>query len=237
MLEFNTIITEGEKTYLFAENDYNRQAAKIDELQALCAAIPSALEGSDLEVDLAAVKAIYHSGGVGLQNLLESVVIANMERLKLPSFMRSTYMAGAKTSLSQNVWQRVHEIYNNIRKVSDAIPVDPDTDLHFENGVVTLDADAIRERMRPHFSLTISNEDKDNAAKILELAAQVRELELSGLNALELLGMFYKEEETPAPSSLSVLRPVVLKRHKAGKVESYVCMPSWDHAQMYTTAQ
>lgn len=237
MLTFDTIIEKDGKTYLFAQADFEKKAAKLAELQDLCNQIPAVLAGADLDVSPDAVKAVYNSGGVGLQNVLENAVIATMERLQLPAFMRATYLQGAKTALDTIVFQKVGAIHTAICTAADGIPVDLDTDMRLEDGAVILDCDTIREKMRPAFSLSVSDDDKANAEKVLALAAQVRELELSGLNALELLGVFYKMEDTPAPLSLSAILPVVLKRHKAGQVQEMVCMTSWEHMQMYSAAK
>lgn len=212
---FTTIIEDGERIYLFAENDYNRKALKVNDLQSAFSQIVDFLAGRDYPVNAQWVQAVAQGGsqGQGLKALVAESVKAEIARLKIPAFMRGKYEQIAD-EIPDDTLRRAGELYELVSTISNEIPFDPEKDLAVSDEGAKVDADAILSRARESCIFEVSGSIKADAEKILELAKAVRKMELNGLNALELVAKFAANEETPSP--LSLYSSVVLRRHSPG---------------------
>ena len=220
MLTYSTIVEKDGKTALFAETEFQRKVSQIADLNGVLARIGNYLKAYAFPVELPWITAIVTAGSPGLRGIMEKSVDAEMERLKLPAYMRNTYQAGAVQSLTPEDWAGADRLHADCRTFADGLPVDASDIIINGDGLPAVDTQVVTERLRPFYVRELTEEEKANASKLVELSREIRALELQGVNALEIIFGLYRTDDTPAP--LSLFSAFVSRYHSPGKLSGAV---------------
>lgn len=216
-LDYSSIIVEEGKEFLF---DAKREARLIDKLNALqddFKAIVAFLQEHELPVNRDNVRAVAYQGGKALFEIVKDATEKEIARLKVPAYLAEQFRRSANEAFSHDVWQMADGLALRVGNDEDGLSIRNENYI-FKGGEFTINADAVRERIRQDCRVLITDEMKMEAEKVLELAKAMRELELTGVNCIELATRYAKCEDTPARASL--FRDICFRRHLPGQINA-----------------
>ena len=214
LIEFTSIIEENGKRFLFDEHLAASRCAQVDALESDLEAIQDLLKESGLPCHEESVMAIATNGSPGLESVVEKDALEQAKKTGLSDFIRGNIIRLALSSVPDEVREKADELHRNAARDLNGLPVMP-KDYIWHNGRI-LDADAIKAKIAAGCRREITKEDAKIGVKILDLAKQIRALEMAGINGMELVGKYLRADEHPA--DLALYRDIATRRHLPGVV-------------------
>lgn len=215
-LDFNSILKEDGEMYLHNEKQEHLLGAQLERLEATYQAVRALLEKTDLPTNPEYIQAVAREGRDGLEAVVRDMTEKTIKRLAVPRYLAESFRRNAPGDIPGESYQEADELRARIANDEDGLAVQPG-DFVFREDTI-LDTDAIRARFIQGCRIRITEGMKAEADKVLQLANELRALELTGLNGIELATKYARAKEgTPSPSSL--YRDLIFRRHAPGRLE------------------
>ncbi len=215
MLNYTQLVENKEKTYLYDENAEGLRLRQLDELAATYVYARDRLAGANYPFNAKWILTIARHGSEGLARLARSDAREAAVRMQMPPYLVDGFVQSAADGIPADLRRAADEIAWRVGRACDGLPLAP-SDVHAsEDGErVEIDRPAVVERIAQACRVEVTGEMRAAASELLEIAARLREIELTGLNALELVERW---ADTPAaPDECAVLGAVLLRRHPVG---------------------
>lgn len=229
-MNYTKLLKKDGKTFIFDEGLYNEKAAQLSRLQSAYLDVRTMLIECGLPAEKAWINAVIDSGADGLASALHQSVTKEIKRLSVPFYMADTYQAAAREHIAPEAWKKADELRMAVTRETDGLPLQAG-DISITEHAITIDTEAILARIEAACLLEITPERMADAEKVLQIAADVRALELAGVNALELVKKYMDAPERPA--QLELYADAATRRHLPGQISQVIQMPLATFASMY----
>ena len=214
-LNFDSILREGGEQFLHNKKQENLLAAQLERLEEAFKAVRALLERCDLPASPDYIKRVAREGRDGLEAVVREMTEKTIKRLAVPRYLAESFRRNAPGEIPAESYQEADELRSRIANDEDGLAVQPGDFIFREDTI--LDIPAVFARIVQGCRIRITDGMKAEADKVLQLANELRALELTGLNAIELATRYARAgEDTPAPSSL--YRDLIFRRHAPGRL-------------------
>ena len=212
-LDFNSIIEEGGVQFLYNESQENILKAQLERLDGYYKDIRALLQKTDLPTNPDYIRRVAREGSDGLRGIVVEMTEKHIIRLSIPSYLAESFRRNAPSEIPQGTWNEADELQRKITADEDGLPILADDYIFQEDAIIN--ADAIAKRISEGCRIPITDTMKAEADKVLQLAKELRALDLTGLNCIELATKYARSgEEHPTPVSL--FNDITFRRHTPG---------------------
>lgn len=229
MNNYTKIIEKDGKVFLFDPDRADSIVINLDALRAAYDAIPGVIERTGNSVTSEAVRAVAEEGAEGLQRIEQAAFDQAANKLGIPPRFRAS-LAGTCPPIDPEIAEVANRIHKEIITASKALPM-KDSDISFtKDGKVSIDEEAIAERINALCSVEVTPEMQKEAATLCDIITRLRLLDDSGLRVKDilksLLGDYLAPGKRPELTDLT-LYVATNKRHnsreyvKASNPEKY----------------
>ncbi len=215
-IDFNSILKDGGERYLHNQKQENLLGAQLERLEGTYKAIRDLLERTDLPANPDYIKRVAREGRDGLEAVVREMTEKTIKRLAVPGYLAESFRQSAPGNIPGESYRDADTLRTRIANDEDGLPIEPG-DFVFREDTI-LDTEAILARIRQGCRIRITPEMEAEADKVLQLAKELRALELTGLNGIELATRYARAGDTPAPSSL--YRDLIFRRHAPGRMDN-----------------
>ena len=213
-INYSSIVIKDGKRFLCDEHFQSRRCAQVEALEADLQAVRDFLTNGGFPSNEDTIMAVANNGAIGLQDALEAEATAQVKKSKMSDFVKASLVRFALSSLTEEVREQADHLSDRFHRDGDGLPVRSE-DYFLKDGRI-LNGEAIKARVAEACRREVTEDDIEMAETILTLANEIRELELRGINARELVGKYVTTAEAPAP--LEIYRDIVTRRHRPGFV-------------------
>lgn len=210
--DFNSIYQENGEQFLRNEFGENRLCSRLERLEEHYEGVRALLQECDLPANSDFTQRVARGGRDGLEGVVREMTEKTITRLCIPSYMADSFRRSAPEEIQSESYQLADKLRDKIADIEGELPINAEDYIFTEESV--LDIDAIRTRIFQGCRIRITKEMKAEADKVLRVADELRDLELSGLNCIELASRYARAKEAPAPAFL--YRDIVFRRHAPG---------------------
>lgn len=203
-VNYQELIEREGKTFLFDRRTYEARCGQLTELRKTYDEIRRFLSDNDFSTNEGWVEAVAKDGADGIRKLLVKEVETDAKRLKLSSRVAEKWKRESLNELSKDVQRTANELRTAVVNLSEGLPP-----FSYFDADTTIDA-----QIRSGCEFEITDRIRSEASQVIELAGQIRKLELDGLNAVELTSKYARTDHTP--EDLQLFRDVATRRHRNG---------------------
>ena len=214
---FTNIIEEGGKTFLIDSALVESRTRQLRQLNEEYGKVIDLLTSAKLPIERDWCIAIAEKGADGLEAILKQKAEAEIERLQIPAFLQGPFKRTAISEVDSATWREADSLHLNIATLSDGLPTQfwqfaPDNKKAPKTFFPPEAYDAIKQSAK----VEVAPELMEQSAKVWKLSREVRELELAGCNAMELIEQYCTREQQP--QRLQSLCDIMQQRHDPGTV-------------------
>lgn len=214
-LDFNSIVEEGGIQFLYNEYWENILKEQLVRLDGHYKDIRALLKKTDLPSNPDYIRRVAREGSDGLRGIIVEMTEKHIIRLSIPSYLAESFRRNAPTEIPLETWNQADELQRRITADEDGLPIQADDYIFQDDNIIN--ADAIDKRISEGCRIPITDTMKAEAEKVLQLAKELRALDLTGLNCIELATKYARSgEEHPAPASL--FNDISFRRHTPGRM-------------------
>jgi hypothetical protein len=193
--------------------------AQIGELQIVLDDCVDFLRDGDFPNSPDDVFEVLDRGRDGLLNVVWNRADQEAKRLKCRPYVAQTWREQEREAVTPEQWDKADALKRRHDHASDGLALDRKTEIHItEDGRPLVDAKAIAERIDKSCTITVTDEMKADLNHLLDIADQIKALELRGINAVELVEKFVRTNEKPA--DVELYKAIVFRRHAAGTIHN-----------------
>lgn len=215
MLNYSAIITEEDgKIFLCDVDTETRRCTQARELETDLQGVRKMLRDFGYPDTRQWVEAVRDNASEGLRTMVAAVAKETAGKLDVPAFMVPSFIKSTAEMIPAGAMEAADSLSAKIARDLDGLPVRPEAWVWMDDRIIDVDRislDVIAATRRE-----VAAEDVELSKKILSLAGELRALELSGLNAIELAGKYARMEGKPAEFDL--YNDVATRRHLPGVV-------------------
>ncbi len=213
-LDFNSIIKVDGEQYLHNERQEEILNARLERLEGHYKAVRELLTRADLPANPDNIRNVAKNGDDGLKAVVLDMTEKTIVRLCIPRYLADSFRRNAPTEISAELYQEAHDLSFRISADEDELPISADDYIFTDEFII--DLRAVRERISEGCRIRITEGMQVESEKILQLAKSLRALEMTGLNAVELVTKYARSADAPAPVSL--FRDLAFRRHEPGRM-------------------
>ena len=198
--------------YLYDESKKGILCHRVDELENTYREIRELLSQNDYPISPDWIHAVAHRGADGFQQIIIKDTEDEAKHLKVSLRIAEQWKRMAIQEVPQEMWGKCDSLHSKISGLSDGLPR-----LSYgytDTEGVTIDKESAEKEIKSACSCAVTDEMKADADTILTIANKVRELELKGINARELIGKYALRND--APDGLELYRDMATRRHAQG---------------------
>lgn len=215
-IDFNNIFKDGGEQYLHNQKQEALMGAQLERLEGAYKAIRDLLERTDLPANPEYIKRVAREGRDGLEAVVREMTEKTIKRLAIPGYLAESFRKNASGEIPGKSYQEADDLRHRIANEGEGLPIESGDFVFREDSI--LDTEAVLVRIRQGCRIRITPAMEAEADKVLQLAKELRALELTGLNGIELVTRYARAEGTPAPSSL--FRDIIFRRHAPGRLDN-----------------
>ena len=219
MLPFfnSSLITENGEMRLRDDNSIGTLVSRIGELQIILDDCAVFLRTNDFPASEDDIFEVLHHGRNGLLTVVWKRADQEAKRLNCRPYVAQTWREQEREAVTPEQWNKADSLQNTFDRIADGLGLDMSTDISTtEDGRLIVEATVMAKRIESAYTIAITDEMKLDLAKLLDLADQVKALELRGINAMELIEKIVSAKERPTDPEL--YKAIVFRRHSAGTI-------------------
>ena len=216
---YTQLIEKEGKTFLF---DPDRAAAlekSVDRLQTALSRIIPMLEENELPTDPETVKAVANDGGHALIEIDARLNEEFLKSMRVQQRRRAALVQRGRDQFDQELLRTANDINRDITSAAAEIIGFSDEDITFSNDGPTVNRERIAEKIFSLCSVEVSERHQAEAEKLKSVILAIRDLEDSGLNAIEsikgLVGNWLAPSKRPGLDKLSLYVSTMTHRHNS----------------------
>lgn len=188
---------------------------QIGELQIVLDECVAFLHDGDFPASVDDVLEVLEHGRDGLLAVVWNRADREAKRLKCRPYVAKTWRENEREAVTQDQWLRADMLQRRFDRIRDGLAINTKTDIHVtEDGQPIVEAVVMAKRIEDGFTIRVTDQMKADVAHLLDIAAQVKALELQGVNAIELVEKYVRADEQPA--DVDLYRDITFRRHPAG---------------------
>lgn len=217
-LTFSSLIQEGKKTFLQDDSMRGSMESDLNNLLQGLKSVRELLLGNGYPSSRAWLIAIARDGADGLRQILIKDNEEQAERLNLPQHIRAQWKRTATIDVPTAMWGEADALRFSIARSMDGLPFLRFDSFGFtEEAGLVVDEEAARTSIINACRFEITDSFKKEARVLRDFSQKVREFELTGLNALELIGKYARDLDRAA-DDFTVYNDLVTRRHSPGEI-------------------
>ena len=219
-LSFSTLIQEDKKLFLQDDAMRGGMVTSLNNLTKALSEVRELLKGNDYPTSQKWLVAVAKEGGDGLRKVLIADSMEQADRLNLPKYIREQWKRTAAADVPAAMWGDADKLCFAIGQAMGDLPFLHFDDFGFtEEAGLVVDADMAQAGIMAVCRFEITDSFKKEAKAVRSFAQKAREMEMTGLNALELITK-YAKEPARADDDFAVYNDLVTRRHSPGAIAS-----------------
>lgn len=228
---YSQIIEKDGVAYLFDSRAFGMLCGRVDEIKPTYDEIKTALREHDYPDTEDFVRAVANGGADGLAEILTRDNDREAKRLKIPAYIAQQWRKSIVDDIPNELNARADALRAKlVRLMGDDFSIS-DKDIKFQDGEIVVDADAIKERVRPLTMAPISDQMRKEAEELRKIVPALRTLQENGLNipevAKQLMGNWLAPSHYPDLSDdVAVFSLLNVYRH-ASREKIKATSPEW----------
>jgi hypothetical protein len=212
IFNYTELQEENGKKYLFDAGTFSARCEQLTRLAEIYARVSDLLRVNGhapaWAVDVVA------NGVEGLRAKIKEDVSKRTDSMSLPPAIVRYWQRLAADDIPEEVESVCDSLSSEASKIGDGLPIEPGKDITVDEKGVSLDIEAITEKIRKGCSKEITQKDEKNARKVLEIAKQVEAIEFQGINARELINKYIGLKKEP--TEFELLKDICTRTHRVG---------------------
>lgn len=213
---YTKLTQEGDKVYLIDEGELSLLKYHLSDVSKAYKDIRTMLKEADLPTERKWIEAVSEKGAEGLEDMVRTQTEEDIKRLNLPKFSANQWRKSCVQDIPSEVWSQAHRLHMEIVNKSEDLPrLEGALSYNKKEGII-IDETAITNEIQKSCRMEVTTEMQTTANRILELAKTIREMEINGLNALELISKYAKKDEEI--EDLLLYSDIATRRHAPGRV-------------------
>ena len=219
MLPFTnpSLITDNGEIRLRDDRTIGTLCSRIGELQIILDDCADFLRTDDFPATEDDIFEVLNHGRNGLLAVVWKRADREAKRLNCRPYVAKTWREQERAAVTPEQWNKADALHSRYDRIADGLGLDRSTDISTtEDGRLIVEATVMAKRIETAFTIAITDDMKLDLAKLLDLADQVKAMELRGINALELVEKFVRANERP--TDLELYKAIVFRRHSAGTI-------------------
>lgn len=208
---YTEIKKENGNKYLFDSYAFGQRCRQLEEIQGIYNRAVSLLRDSGYPPSWAS--AVVSDGYDGLVTKIKEDTAKRMSPIDMPRAVSRYWQQLAVDDIAPEVAKECDAIRFEAVKRRDGLPLS-DSDIAITDDGVTIDTQAVTDRIRQGCTLEVTSEAETVAKKLSEMAKEVKALEFDGINSREIIGKIVTSKEEV--SELTLLTLVATRRHQPG---------------------
>lgn len=180
---YSQIVEKDGVSYLFDAHAYSSLCLRVDGLQPIYDEIKTFLQSHNYPDTEEWIMAIATGGADSVAELMLRENDKEAKRLKVPAYIARQWRKSVIEDAPKDFFNEANSLRGKISSVADGIVTEDD--ITFSGGRIVVNADAIKERMKPGTMLPISDQMRKEAQELREIVVRLRALQEGGLWVLD----------------------------------------------------
>ena len=229
---YTQIVEKEGNTYLFDANAFGTISSRVDGIKPVYDEIKTTLHNYNYPDSEEFVRAVATGGADALAEILLRDNDREAKRLKVPAYIAMQWRKSVIQDAPQEMFDKADALRSKLLSLMGNEFAVKDDDVSFQDGEIVINADAIKERVRPLTMAPISDQMRKEAQELREIIPRLRNLQEGGLNIPDvmkkLMGNWLAPSKYPDLSDdIAVLSFLMTYRHvsreqvKANSLEYY----------------
>lgn len=162
LFNYTELMEKSGKKYLFDPAMFEQRKAQLEKLQSLYLEAFSILRDCKFRIDVSAIEELLHDGEAALERLAAADVEDRISGLSLPAAIAELWRKSSLQEIRPEIWKRADTCMREHSRQSEGIPLNAEDVTVSENGV-SIDVEAVTDRIRQGCQREITPKDEDNA--------------------------------------------------------------------------
>ena len=215
IVKYSEIEERNGALYLFDPRRFGLLCRRLDELEKAYHRIRVMLADNDYPTTRQWIEAVATNGAEGFRDCLVEENEKEAKRLKVPRQVAEQWKQIAIQEVDADVWAECRTLSSDISERTQALPplrfrYSDDEGLHIE-------MESARDAIKDLCSCKVTDEMRAKADAIIALAEQIRAMELSGLNGIELISKYAPRADVKP--GLELYADIATRTHTQGRIE------------------
>lgn len=215
-IHFNKVVKTDDKVFLRDEIALSRLMTNVEALQDIINETVDLLTECDFPVNPDDVMRICNNGRDGLRSCAYRRADAEADRLKVRPYVRAEWRKSECDCIRDDVRTKASELQDRFAKASDGLISVRKYISQTEDGRIIVDAEGLTDFATSSTMCEITVQMQQDIDALQDTAKRVRELEMRGINALELIGKYVHSEGQPEEAVL--YNDIMFRRHTPGQI-------------------
>ena len=214
--DFSNIVEVEGKLYLCNPTLAERRRQQIPEFVAVLNDARSFLKDGEFPDDIDSVFEILDRGRDGLLNIIWSRADAEAERLHVQKYVAETWRQKEREAVTREQWEAADAIKGRYDRAVNDFPILKKFGItEKEDGTIGIKDDGITETIEKECRIEITEAMRKDLDSIKDIADKVKALELSGINAMEIIGGIIRD---PGITDGALINKYIFRRHAPGHI-------------------
>ena len=202
--------------YLFDPRRFGLLCCRLDDLEKAYHRIRVMLTENDYPTTKQWIEAVATKGADGLRDCLVEENEKEAKRLKVPHQVAEQWKQIAIQEVDTDVWAECRTLCSDIEGLTQDLP--PMRFCYSDDEGICIEMESARDAIKDLCSCRVTDEMRAKADAVIALAEQIRAMELSGLNGIELISKYALRDEV-APG-LELYADIATRTHTPGRTAS-----------------
>lgn len=228
---YSKIIEQNGASFLFDATAYSSLCSRVDELQGVFDGIKELLQTNNYPATHEWIKAIAEGGADSVSRLMVQQNDAEAKRLKVPPYIARQWAKSIIDDAPKGFFNDADALLAKLQAIKDSGITITDDDITFSEGRFIVDADAIKERIKPSTMRPISKQLQGEAQELRGLIGKLRTLQEGGLWVLDackvLMGNWLAPSKYPDINDDIYLYNLLLQRRHNSRETIKAQSPEW----------
>lgn len=217
---YSQIVEKDGISYLFDANAYSGLCLRVDELQPVYDEIKALLQRHNYPDAEEWIRAIATGGADSVAELMLRENDKEAKRLKVPAFIARQWRKSVIEDAPKDFFDDANSLRARISSVVDGGVMVTEDDITYSGGRIVVNADAIKERMKPGTMYPISDQLRNEAQELRGIIVKLRTLQEGGLWVLDvaksLMGNWLSPSKYPdLNDDLAIYSQLMQMRHNS----------------------
>lgn len=216
IIKYTEIEERNGALYLFDPRRFGLLCRKVDDLDKVYHRIRVMLTENDYPTTKQWIEAVATKGADGLRDCLVEENEKEAKRLKVPHQVAEQWKQIAIQEVDTDVWAECRTLCSDIEGLTQDLP--PMRFCYSDDEGIRIEMESARDAIKDLCSCKVTDEIRAKADAVIALAEQIRAMELSGLNGIELTAKYALRDKV-APG-LEIFADIATRTHTPGRTAS-----------------
>ncbi len=216
---YTQIVEKDGRTFLYDPQFVSIRGGRINALQDTLNEIRECLERFNYPTGEPWARAVADGGADALCALMVDESDREAKRMKVPQYIANQWRKSLVEDTPRELVNQANALHSKVRFAYEGLPL-RNEDIVFVDGKLTVDADAVTERIRNEAMREITDTMKKEAEAVKDIVVKARALQDNGLHILDvvkkLMGNWLAPSKFPdLNDNVVVFTPISIHRHNS----------------------